>query len=49
MVHFLGKDLWESGQEAQGNMSGWFFVKFGLSWKKQKQKQVDTRSERNFC
>ena len=33
-MHFLGQDLGESGQEAQGNMSGWISVKFDSSLKK---------------
>ena len=33
-MHFLGRDLGESEQEAQGNMSGWISIKFGLSLKK---------------
>ena len=33
-MHFLGRDLGESGQEAQGNISGWISIKFGLSFLK---------------
>ena len=31
-MHFLGRDLGGSGQEAQGNMGGWGFVKLGLNF-----------------
>ena len=27
-MHLLGRDLGESGQEGQGNINGWVFVKF---------------------
>lgn len=41
----ISRDVWGYGQEAQGNMSGWVFAKFGLNGK---IKQAAIWSEQNF-